>query len=217
MQAHAVADLAGNPQHRLADSGDRHRHHRQSRRLRREVRSHQSQLVMFAPVIELFTRLPAAPDRAQRPHIILEPRRRRAPRDAEAAFVVAFDLTPQPEDEPAVRIRLQIPRLAGQHRRAARKGDGDRRRQLDPLGREHSKGERREDVVSELGRHHRIEPGGFRRGRGGSRFAPAPHRQHREDAHPIHPILKRQNRDVAGTGRQCYIPLVTDTDQHGNR
>jgi hypothetical protein len=40
MQADTVCDLAGNAQHRFTHGGDRDRHHRQSRRLRRECRCH---------------------------------------------------------------------------------------------------------------------------------------------------------------------------------
>ena len=100
---------------------------------------------------------------------------------------MAFDLAAQTQHEPPIRIRVQIPGLARHDRRAARECHGDRRRQLDPLGRESGKGERRKDVVAELDRHQRVEPGGLRRCAKWPRFAPVPHRQHRKDTHPITP------------------------------
>jgi hypothetical protein len=187
MQPHPVADLAGDPEHRLADGGDRHRHHRQSGRLRREVGRHQGELVVLAPVIELFALLPAAPDRAQRLDIVAQPGCGRAPGDPEPALVVASDLAAEPQHEAPVRIRLQVPGLARHDRRAAREGDRDRRRQLDPLGREGGKGERREGVVRELGGHHRIEAGFLRSRREPPGLAPMPHRQHRENPHRLPP------------------------------
>ena len=92
VQAHSVANLAGDPQHRLADGGDRDRHHRQRGRLRREVGGHQGQLKVLALVIELPARLPALPDRAQRPDVIAQPGCRWAPGNPEPTLVVAFDL-----------------------------------------------------------------------------------------------------------------------------
>jgi len=74
-------------------------------------------------------------------------------------LVVASDLAAEPEHKTPVRVRLQVPGLARHDRRAAREGDRDRRRQFEPLGRQCRKGKRREDVVRELGGHHRIEPG----------------------------------------------------------
>src|SRR5690348_9114772 len=78
---------------------------------------------------------------------------------------------------------MQVPGLARHHRRAAWEGNGDRRGELDALGRKRSNGERRKDVVPELDRHQRVEAGGFSRGGKRACFAPSPHRQHREDAH----------------------------------
>ncbi len=100
---------------------------------------------------------------------------------------MAFDLAAQTQHETPIRIRVQIPGLTGHDRRAARECHCDRRGQLDPLGRESGKGERRENIVSELDRHQRIEPGSLRRRAERPRFAPVPHRQHRKDTHPITP------------------------------
>ena len=183
MEAHPVADLAGHPQHRLADRGDGDRHHRQAGRLGREIRGHQCELIVLALVIELPAGLPAMPDGAQGLDVIAQPRRRRAPRYSEPALVVAFDLAAQPEDEAPVRIRLEIPSLARHDGRAARERHGDRRRQLDPFGRQRRKGERGEDVVPQLDRHQRIEAGALGRHGKRRRVAPVLHRQHREDAH----------------------------------
>ncbi len=183
MQPHPVAHFAGDPQHRLADRGDRDRHHRQPGRLRREIRGHQGELVMLAPVIELAAGLPTTPHRTQRPDVVAQPRCGRAPRDAEAALVVAFDLAAETQHEAPVGVGVQVPGLARHHRRTARERDGDRRRQLDALGRERGKGERRKDVVPELDGHQRVEPHGLRRRAERRRLAPMPHRQHCVDAH----------------------------------
>ena len=96
---------------------------------------------------------------------------------------MASDLAAEPEHEPPVRVGLQVPGLARHDRRAAREGDGNRRRQLDPLGRERGKGEWRKDVVIELGGYQRIEAGLLRHRGEGPDLAPMLHRQHRKNAH----------------------------------
>jgi len=150
VQAHPVADLAGDAQHRGTDRSNHDRHRRQPGRLRREIRGHQAEPVVVAAVVQLFTGCPAMPDRPQRADVIAQPGRRRAPGNPEAALVVALDLAAEAQHESAVGVGLQVPGLARHHRRAAREGDGNRRRQLDPLGRERSKGKRRKNVMPEL-------------------------------------------------------------------
>ena len=138
---------------------------------------------MGSAVVEPLPGFPAPPDRAQRADIVAQPRRRRAPRDPKAALIVTFHLAAETQDKAAVRVCVQIPGLARDHGRTARKGHGDRGRQLDPAGGERGEGERRERVVAELDRRQRVEPSGL--GGGGKRpgLAPLPRRQRREDAH----------------------------------
>ncbi len=159
VQAHPVADLACEAQHRRPDRGDRHRHRCQPGRFRREIRGHQAELVMLALIVEPLAGFPAPPHRAQRADVVAQPRRGRAPWNTKASLVVAFDLAAEAENEPPVGIRVKIPGLARHNRRAAWKGDGDRRRQLDPAGGERGEGERRERLVAELDGRHRVEAG----------------------------------------------------------
>jgi len=119
----------------------------------------------------------------KRPDVIAEPRRGRAPRNAEPTLVVAFDLAAQPEHEPPIRVRLQIPGLARHNRGAARECYGDRGGELDPFGGENRKGERPEHVMPELDGHYCIKSRSLSSGGERPRIAPMPHRQHRKDAH----------------------------------
>ena len=214
MQPHPVADLAGDPEHRFADGGDRHRNHRQPGRLGREVGSHQGQLVVLAAVVELFALLPAAPDGTQGLDIVAKPGCGRAPGNAKPALVVASDLAAEPEHEPALRVRLQVPGLARHDRRAAREGDCDRRRQLDPLGRQCRKGERRKDVVRQLGGHQRIEPGFLGDRREPPRLAPMPHRQHRENPHHLPRHHRHPGCRISAAGRGNLFSVSKNASHH---
>ena len=183
VQAYPVAHLAGEAQHGRSDRGDRHRHRGQPGRFRRKIRGHQAEPVMLALIVEPLAGFPAPPHRAQRADVVAQAGRRRTPWNTKASFVMAFDLAAEPEDEPPIRIRVQIPGLARHDRGAAWKRDGDRRRQLDPGGGERGEGERRKRLVAELDRHHRVKAGRLRRGGEWSGFAPIPDRQGGKDPH----------------------------------
>src|SRR5690606_504391 len=120
VQPHAVADAAGEAEHRRANRGDVDRHGRQLRRRRRELRCHQSEAVMLALVRERLAGLPRAPDRAERFDVLAQPRRGPAPRDAEAPLVVTLDLRPETEDEAPARVDLEIPGDVRDDHRASR-------------------------------------------------------------------------------------------------
>ena len=63
---------------------------------------------------------------------------------------MALDLAAQAEHEPPAGIGVKIPGLDRKHRRAARKGDGDRGGQFDALGCQAGKSEWHERVVTEF-------------------------------------------------------------------
>ena len=107
---------------------------------------------------------------------------------------MTFNLRAKAEDETTVGIGMQVPGLAGQHRRAARKRDDDGRGQFQTLRRQGRQGQRRQRVVAEFDRHDGVEAGGFRPGGGGPGFAPVPQGHHGEYAHGSNVRYREQNR-----------------------
>ena len=159
VEADAVADLAGHAQHRGPDGGEGHRHHGLAGGSRSEVGRHQRERVVLPAEVERLARLPAPPDGAQGSHVLPQPGRRRAPRDAEPLLVVRAHLRAEPEHEPPARGDLQVPGRVRHGHRAARERDRDAGAERHPRGAHGRHAERQEGVVPVLGGDQAVEPG----------------------------------------------------------
>ena len=119
-------------------------------RTRVEERRHQRVRVVVALEAERRAVLPRRPDGADGQHQLAHPGRRRRPRHREAPLDVGLDLAPEPEVEASARQRLQVPRLVGEGHRVPGERDGDRGRELEPLGGVRGQHQRQERVVRAL-------------------------------------------------------------------
>src|SRR5215510_9286128 len=71
-----------------------------------EKRRHQGQAIKFASKIERGTVLPTVPDGPHRYNHLAQLLRRGFPLDPKASLIVTFDLGPEPQNKPTVRVRL---------------------------------------------------------------------------------------------------------------
>src|SRR5688572_17347390 len=133
MRVEAVTELPRELAHVRVHAGDPDRDLRVRDRSGAEERRHEREAVVVALEARLGAVLPAVPDCADAEDHLAEARAWCFPLDAEAPFVVAFHLCPEPEDEATLRLRREVPRDLRVHERAAWKGDGDGRAELDPL------------------------------------------------------------------------------------
>jgi hypothetical protein len=189
VQPDAVADLARDVEHGRADRRHRDRHPRQAGGTRGEIRGHQAQGVVGAAILERLLLLPAAPDRAHRPDVVAQARRRRNPGDAVPALVVGLHLGPEAEVEAPTGRLLEIPGLVRGDRRTAREGHRHRGAELHPLGRQGGGGERQVRAVRVLERDEPVEAGRLRQAR--RRLRPAQ-------------VVVRQLGDHSHRGRPPY-------------
>ena len=117
-----------------------------------EERRHQRVRVEVAAEVELGAVVPRRPDRAHREDVLAHACRRVRPRHREPPLDVRLDLRPEAEEEPALRVPLQVVGGVRREHRRARERDRDAGAELDALGvlgRDH---ERQERVARRLGR-----------------------------------------------------------------
>ena len=107
----------------------------------------------------------------------------RIPLHAEASLVVPFDLRAEAENEPAPRVRLQIPRDVREDHRAAWKCDGDRCAERYPSGRGRGRGERQKGIVLRFDRPQAVEAHVLGNSGVLRRFDEVSRLQHRVDLH----------------------------------
>ena len=159
VQAHAVAHLAAEPQHRRTDRRQRYRYPRQAGGPGREIGRHEREIVGVAVVVERCLALPCVPDRAHGPDIVAHARRRRRPGKAIAALVVGFHLRAEPQVEAPLRCLVKVPGHVGRDRGRARKGHRHGCAELDALGGQGGRSKRKKGIMSVLGSYDGIEAG----------------------------------------------------------
>ncbi len=173
MQPHAVADLSGNAQHRLADRGDGDRDHRQAGGFGGEVRGHQRQLVVRAVEVQPPAGFPGLPHRAQR---LARSRACAAPGRSTAMpkrrSLWPFTWLPRPRTK-------RPPELAWMSQACCASVVGLRGKATTTdgvsstlLGRQRGEGQRRQRIVAQFDRHQRVETGGLGGCGGGCDVAP---------------------------------------------
>ncbi len=152
MNDQPVRNLAGEARHGRSDAGEVDRHLGMVDRPGIEERRHERQPIELAAKGRSRAGLPRAPRRAKDRHVLAQLRHGpAAPGHAEAALYVRADLRAEPEPEATARQSRQVPRGRGHGRRRARESDGDRRPELQGLGRRGGRHERQEGVVTRLG------------------------------------------------------------------
>jgi hypothetical protein len=153
----AVAELAREPRDVGIHARDEDRHLRMLDRTGTEERRHQRVLVELALEVELGAVLPAVPDRSQSEDDLAELFTGRLPLDAEASLVVPLDLRAKAEDEPAARIRLQVPGDVGENHGCPGEGDGNRSAERDPSSGGGDRGQREKRIVLRLDGPYAVE------------------------------------------------------------
>ncbi len=132
-----------------------------------EERRQHRELVVLAFELVRLTGLERGEHCPQALHVVAQARARcRRPRRRVAPLVVPLHLGADAELEATVRQMLQVPRELRRHHRAARKGDGDVGRQLDPLGVLGRDSDRQERIVPRFGRRQVVEAQRFHLARG---------------------------------------------------
>ena len=162
----AVAQLAGDLEHPGIDGGEVELDSGLRQRAGIEGRRHQVHGVVPGADVELFARLPAAPDEAQGRQVLPHTGGGRRPLHVETPDDVSPDLAAQAESEAAIGEPLQVPRHVGGVHGAAGEGQGDGGPELHPPGvlrREH---QREEGVLGGFARGEEIVPQGLGLSRG---------------------------------------------------
>src|SRR5687768_14141634 len=94
-------------------------------RWRCKKRSHQRELIVLAPKVELLARAPRLPDRAHPFNHLTQAWNRCGPRHTETALIVSFHLRAESEYEASFREGSEVPGSIGQCHRAAGETESD--------------------------------------------------------------------------------------------
>ena len=157
----AVGHFRGDLRHARAEGPYEYRRPAVRIGTRVEVRCHQRVGGELAAKVEMRLALPRREDRLDREHDLTHPRRRPGPGCPEAPLDLGLDLRAEPEPEPAVCEHLEVVRRIRKVHRAARKGDGDVRGEVDPgvSGRAGGEHQREEHIVLAFEREDAIDAG----------------------------------------------------------